>query len=268
MLNGCLIFWMVIKMKILEKILDVVFPPYCLLCTSRIDVKNSLCADCRRRFALETFEKCERCGKICAKCQCGDTYTKTTKTTVGASSHYTSVFYKKAAILGDNSTRVSERMIFSLKGKGEFVDFFAETTAAGLKKMFSDGGEDITEWIVTYPPRSRERMREFGFDHAEKLARGVAKRLGIPCVSLFKRTRGGEVQKTLSAEERTLNASQSLEIIESRVVRGGKYILIDDIITTGATMDAAARKLYFYSAEKVFPVAIAKSMHVKSLRRE
>ena len=87
----------------------------------------------------------------------------------------------------------------------------------------------------------------------------ISKKLGIAYASVFERT-DGEEQKSLGAQDRAVNADATLRIRKDLVKQGGKYIVFDDIITTGSTISTAARHLYFCGASEVFPAAIAKSM--------
>lgn len=245
-------------MSFIKHILDIIFPPQCAVCCVNPAEKFGICADCMKEFVTEGFEKCPACGENALKCSCPNEYTDHTKTTIGGYSYCVLTFYKSVNKFG-NSDRITERMIYSLKERGEFADFFASELSRELKRLFDRAEIDISEWIITYPPRSRAKFRELGFDQCEIMSEKLAELLGIPCVSLFYRDDGDE-QKTLAAHERVLNADSSLKIDRSKVEKNRKYIVVDDIITTGSTMSTAARNLYFCGASEVFPTAVAKTM--------
>ncbi|MBQ4353767.1 MAG: ComF family protein, partial [Clostridia bacterium] len=95
-------------------------------------------------------------------------------------------------------------------------------------------------------------------DQSEEIAAILALQLHIPLERLFGR-RHGEEQKMLNHAQRQENAEDSLILIR-QPAENGKYLLLDDIITSGATMEAAARQLRFAGASALFPVAAARSM--------
>ncbi|HEX8771251.1 MAG TPA: phosphoribosyltransferase family protein, partial [Acidimicrobiales bacterium] len=91
---------------------------------------------------------------------------------------------------------------------------------------------------MTWAPTTGARRRERGFDQAELLARAVARRLGLPCRRLLRR-RPGPAQTGRDREGR-----QSGPAFTTRRVTGpARVLLVDDIVTTGATVSAAARAL-------------------------
>ncbi len=105
--------------------------------------------------------------------------------------------------------------------------------------------------LVTWVPTSRIRRRERGFDQAELLARRVARRLGLPVRSLlFSRTKHS--QTGLSAVER-----QHHKGFATRKVRHHRLLLVDDVITTGATLTAAADALRSAGARSIHGALIA-----------
>ncbi len=105
--------------------------------------------------------------------------------------------------------------------------------------------------VVTWAPTSKQRRRDRGFDQAELLARAVARHLGLPCRSLLARTNGPH-QTGLTLAERLDGPS-----FRARGQVRGSVLLVDDVITTGATMIAAAGALRAAGASAVHGVAAA-----------
>ncbi|MBE6541010.1 MAG: ComF family protein [Ruminococcaceae bacterium] len=249
-------------MNFFAKLLDLLFPPECSICRKNPSSKYSLCSECIKKYITEGFEKCSICGKQVMNCNCENDYTARTKTVIGGYSYCSLTFYKGYGKFGE-SDRITEKMILALKERGEYADLFADELSREVRKLFVRAGVDISEWLITYPPRSRAKLNLLGFDQCRLLAEKMSKKLGIPCVTLFERT-DGEEQKSLSPRERAENADSTIVVKRDKVKNGGKYIVVDDIITTGATMSTAAKNLYFCGAAEVFPVSIAKTM----LRRD
>jgi predicted amidophosphoribosyltransferase len=107
--------------------------------------------------------------------------------------------------------------------------------------------------LVTWAPTSASRRRERSYDQAEVLARAVAWRLGVPCRRLLRRADGSPPQTGRTREER-LDDGPAFEA--RRRVRG-TVLLVDDVVTTGATLRAAEAALRAAGAEAVHCVAAA-----------
>ncbi len=99
--------------------------------------------------------------------------------------------------------------------------------------------------VVTWAPTGRARRRKRGFDQAELLARAVARRWGLPCRALLRRS-PGPAQSGRSAAERHANPAFTTPRPVPATV-----LVIDDVATTGATLRAAARALRASGAIRV-----------------
>lgn len=106
--------------------------------------------------------------------------------------------------------------------------------------------------VVTWAPTSRRRRRERGFDQGELLARYVARQLGRPARPLLQRLET-EAQTGRTRRERIAG----VHFRAHPAVSGATVLVIDDVVTTGATLDAAAEALYQSGAEWVRTCAVA-----------
>ncbi|MGN1346492.1 MAG: ComF family protein [Eubacteriales bacterium] len=244
-----------------QRTVNLLCPPVCAFCGKETSGRSELCVECAAKYLKERQTKCPHCGKPAVLCVCGCDFSRVTRTFLGGKSHVTLTFYTVSASSYDNE-RITEQMIFLLKDKGQFAQFFADELADEIERLFAAVGQPPEEWILTYPPRSTENFMKSGLDQSEEVTRRLAKRLGSPWKQTFVKISGSE-QKTLCAEDRMVNASRTLVPRKSAIEPGGKYLLFDDIITSGATMMAAARHLYFCGAAAVFPISIARSLHVE-----
>jgi predicted amidophosphoribosyltransferase len=107
--------------------------------------------------------------------------------------------------------------------------------------------------LVTWAPTSSERRRSRGFDQGELVARHVARQLGVPCRRLLVRS-GPAVSQTGRSRVERLNGP---EFVARPGLDGRRVIVVDDVVTTGATMRAAAAALRHAGADEPRLYAIA-----------
>ena len=109
--------------------------------------------------------------------------------------------------------------------------------------------------VVTWAPTTDQHRQHRGFDQAELLARVFAKELSLPCRTLLKRE-PGPAQTGLSASERSVGPQMS-SCSTAAELRGLRVLLVDDVVTTGATLSAAGKALKQVGASRVLGVAAA-----------
>jgi ComF family protein len=115
--------------------------------------------------------------------------------------------------------------------------------------------------VVAVPLHALRRY-ERGYNQAELIARPVAQALAKPLVAgALKRTRGTDRQARLSALERRKNVEDAFEVRArgSEAIKGKKLLLVDDVMTTGATFGAAARALKKSGARAVYGAIAARA---------
>jgi ComF family protein len=114
------------------------------------------------------------------------------------------------------------------------------------------------DWLIPVPlHRSRERDR--GYNQSDLLARQLARRVSVPLSSRgLRRTRATAVQMTLDAAQRRENVAGAFECVELRV-RGARVVIVDDVATTGATLEACAQAVLKAGAASVMGLALART---------
>lgn len=162
--------------------------------------------------------------------------------------------------------------------KGIQVLYSYEGGAARLLERYKRGGSfaALAEWVkrimealpagpydgVAYAPSSLQSRRHLGFDHGRELARSVAKSLGIPVLHLFLPPK--KVQKKLHQEERRENAAtirMRRRWFSRMPIQGKRILLLDDVITTGHTMEHL-RELLTHQGVQVHAVALTKVVRI------
>ena len=109
-------------------------------------------------------------------------------------------------------------------------------------------------------PLHKRKFRERGYNQAELIARGVSEEIGIPVrTDLVRRWRFTETQTQLSLEQRQKNMEDAFEIVSDNQteVSGKEYLIVDDVITTGATITSCARELVGAGALRVIAASSA-----------
>ena len=114
------------------------------------------------------------------------------------------------------------------------------------------------DWLVPVPLHPA-RERERGYNQSELLARGLSRQIGVPVLGrALRRTRQTAVQMQLNAHERKQNVAGAFDCVEPRV-RAARIVIIDDVCTTGATLDACAVALLKAGAASVMGLTLART---------
>ena len=164
---------------------------------------------------------------------------------------------------------VPEKLIYHVKHQGDprVFGFVAERLAprlldaAATLPARAPVGED-KPLLFTYPPRRRSAVREDGFDQAQRMAKAMARACNGDFAALVKRThRKSKEQKTLTAEERAVNATSSYILVDTaaEVVRDRTVVICDDLCTTGATLNRCAALLVESGARSVILCTVART---------
>lgn len=126
-------------------------------------------------------------------------------------------------------------------------------------KLKSSGIADKTDILIPIPMHSSD-IRRRGYNQAELIAKEVGRIIGKPCVcNNAVKIRKTEQQKKLSRTERRSNLRDSFDIRDSSVLRGKNILLIDDVCTTGSTMEELTRLIKHSGANEVYCAACCKT---------
>ena len=143
--------------------------------------------------------------------------------------------------------------------KYEQVTTLGDWFAARLEETVASCGEDLKADVVVPVPLHSDRLRERGYNQAEMIARPLARRLGLKLESaLLVRTRPRPSRLVLSRKERWESVRGAYAARAGARVDKLRILLIDDVFTTGATLDACARALKKAGAAEVKGVTVGR----------
>ena len=114
--------------------------------------------------------------------------------------------------------------------------------------------------VVTWTPLSRRRKRKRGFDQAELLARTAGRALDLPAAALLQKRRHTQPQSGLEEESaRRANALGAYELLPGGKLEGKRVLLVDDVVTSGATLSECGRVLLQGGAAAVYCLTLAQA---------
>lgn len=214
-------------------------------------VDTAFCDDCRIKWNASLTKSCETCFKSATECECMPKILSR----AGALSLRRVFFYDK-----ENSRRAPMSIIFWLKYRKSrrIVRFVGEYLNKNIEDelITLDYPENKESFVVTFVPRSRRSRMLYGYDQSAMLAENLSRQTGIECIKAL-RSLSRREQKRLDSKSRAENAKNSIVFNKGADVSGKYVILIDDIVTTGASMAACVRLLQKAGARGILCFALA-----------
>ena len=224
--------------------LDLIYPPglYCISCGKITDSSRTygLCNECMAAAGWITGRHCEKCGKPLSQNDRGPMCFSCRDSGSGSQPH---VFDKGYACTAYDS--VAQSVIFALK-YGSRSDIGYNIGEILYDRMLSefDADELAGMYDLVIPvPIYFEKKKKRGYNHADLMAESFASRAGMRCeTEALIRTRATKPMKGLGPEERRANISGAFDLRARKrsLIQGSRILLIDDIYTTGSTLDEIA----------------------------
>lgn len=151
----------------------------------------------------------------------------------------------------------TRELVHRLKYKREqrLAEFMGEWLAEGFH---DDRVEMFAPEVLVPVPLHGVRKREREFNQSELLAKAAAKRLKIPCRDLLVRQRYTDTQTQFDRKHRMENLRDAFKLRNNTGVNGLRIALVDDVLTTGSTLDECARVLLEGGAARVCAVTVAR----------
>ena len=209
--------------------LDLLFPPKCVFCGKLLGRGESgMCSDCRRELPWLIEEAAEQKGEFFSLCVSPLRYQDRVRDSI-------------------------HRYKFS--GRQGYARLYGTLVAQCISDHLA-GQYDLITWV----PLSRARKKERGYDQAFLLANAAALELGDVAVETLRKERHTQAQSGLEDESaRRANVLGAYEIVDPELIQGKRVLLVDDVITTAATISECARILRTFGAADVVCATLARA---------
>ncbi|MBO5705205.1 MAG: ComF family protein [Alphaproteobacteria bacterium] len=235
--------------KIFQNLIEFLFPPACPLCDAPVSTHGQLCADCWGAINWIDNPKCVKCGypfpadidlggaplcPVCASGQC-------------------ELDWIRCACVYDDVSR-SAMLPFKHAGRTKYSLFMSHAMIWALRDINVDAD------VVMPVPLANKRLFKRGYNQATLLARPISRALNIKMdLDSVVRTHR-EMMGHKNARERAENIRGVFSVVNPDAVRGKRILLVDDVMTTGATFSELRRILVRSGAAAVYGVAFCRAV--------
>ena len=211
-------------MGLIQRLLDLLYPPKCVFCGKLLQKNETdLCKKCR--FSLpEAPNKLQN-----------------------------AEFFKRCWAVYEYDAAVRESILrYKFSGMQQYSEAYGKLIAMKLLR------EHVSFDVLTWVPISEKRKRKRGYDQGYLLANAVAKEMGTSCVRTLRKTTDNRAQASIGGvSARKANVLGVYEAYQPERFRDQRILLIDDVITTGATLSECSRVLLTAGASQVDCAALA-----------
>ena len=208
-----------------ERIISLFFPRQCVLCRKVLpEGQMDLCHDCRKN--TEDFPK--------------------SNYKISFVAGWTSLWYYSGEVR-------HSMLLYKFYNRRSYGTIYGRLLAMKLQRTaFCD--YDILTWVPVSPRRKFRR----GFDQVELIAQSAGQELETPSIATLRKIRHTKPQSRLThIAQRKANVLGAFEVIDGSAISGKRILLLDDIITTGATLSECSRVLLTAGAKEVHCAAVA-----------
>ncbi len=215
-----------------------VLPDRCVFCDNVIEYRQKICNDCRKSVKSLEVNCCPLCGLPVKNCGCNEK----------------AVFYSAmtAVYRYDGVVRKGIHN-WKFSDTSHSTRYFAERLSERVRDVFGDCVFDF----ITFVPQTQAETDEKGFNQSEKLARAVGDELKIPVRKCLVKVCDTERQHSLPLSDKRGNTFGVFDCINTENIKNKNILLIDDVKTSGATLNECAKMLMLNDAAKVCCAVIA-----------
>ena len=224
-------------MELLSATLDFILPRYCPGCNKKLEINEKVvCPDCLGSINEIGNER--------------------------LSKEYQRKFASEGIVSGFTSLYIFEKdkelqhIIHSLKYNKRFSVgvFLGRLLSVQLKNLVDDWQIDCIAPVPLHHLKKAER----GYNQSKYIAKGLSKELSVPVkLKVLKRTRYTQTQTALNQKERQENIAEAFKAKHKNIIENKTFLLVDDVITTGATISECGRVLLNAGAKRIYACSVA-----------
>jgi len=232
--------------KVKEISLDILFPPVCAICNKNLDKSGENRTACDKCFALIPILNTLSCPKCKAR------LANNTKTC------HQNIPYRLMAASAYNNEQI-RNIVWKLKY--EKRTFAAKTIAEIMTAHIELLNFNLKNYHIVPIPLHKSKERKRGFNQTFLIAKNLSINLGLPIISrVLRRIKNTKAQAdTRNFEERKKNMENSFDIKNLFLIEKKNILLIDDVFTSGATINEAVRVLKKSGANKIIALVAARA---------
>lgn len=224
-------------------ILELLYPARCPVCHGVIRGKGDVCHACRKRLHYIKEPKCKKCGKEIEKSEeeyCGDC------------KRFYHAYDRGAAVFAYDEVMRRSIAMFKYHNRREYAKFYAREMYRCQKRFLQSCAPEVILPVPVHKMKKRQR----GFNQAELVAKELGKLIGVPVDTEYLiRKEKTAPQKELTRLQRKKNLKNAFAIGKTGKIYE-RVLLVDDIYTTGATIDAISEILRKNQSKIIFFLAI------------
>lgn len=234
---------------VIPTMLDLVYPRECAGCGAPVGHEGRhFCWDCLARFEFITDRFCSHCGDPVEGMV-------EHKFTCSACRDHKPHFDKARSVARYRGHLRETLQTFKYNHATHLAHDFVPLLAGCVNAHYAGVPFDAVTYVPLYPRKERERT----YNQAALLADGLAKTLDLPLLgTCLRRTHSTATQTNLTASQRRRNIQGAFAAEQQRWLTGRSLLLVDDVMTTGATVDECAKVLKKGGAHKVYVVTVAR----------
>lgn len=226
-------------------ILNYLYPENitCILCDNPIRLSNtySLCKDCFEEIHF-ILDGCNKCGKPIIN------HNLEKESLLDCSYCYNKNFYFDRAISCIEYNEVSKKLILEYKYKNK--TYLCKYIARIMKEKFEL--EKIVVDYILFVPLHKKREKQRGFNQSERIAKELSKLVNVPVLDCIKRVKNTRKLFDLTKRERQSELKNGFKVKENiNLVKNKNVIVIDDIFTTGSTVNEISKVLKLSSVNSI-----------------
>lgn len=228
----------------MDRVLFALSVPKCVCCGERLDFEDkAFCPNCFAKFNDFKTRNCSRCARKLNECSCSNEF---------LSSHFVKKVIKCSRYIQRDERHPVNALIYSLKrdNRNDVLELASDELLCALENSI----DDLSSCVFTNIPRRKDALVEFGIDHSEILAKEIARKSRAEYLRLMK-SNAKTAQKSLDHTERRKNAD--FELIKEVDLSGKTVIIVDDIITSGASVSNAAMLIRGLGSKSIIAACIA-----------